>query len=187
MPTQTKTKSTSRTALKIVQKYYPQVSSLVDAKKPVTINVTPEDCKQGKSGAPSECAMARAFSREYDGAIISKSISYLVRGKVALRYRTPESVTREIISFDRNNNFQPGEYGLRAPEQSAKLSSTRKHRATAHSLTPPGVGHRLGGHQGGPVGVSASKATLLKLEAMTRKKAKKAVKRHHTAGVRALV
>lgn len=112
-----------RTALDIVQIYHPEVTSVRDARKNVSIEVTAEDCRKGNSKSPSACAMAKAFCRTYDGAIISIGSAYLIKGKKALRYKTPGTVGREIVSFDRNTNFSPGKYHLAAPAPSMRLGA----------------------------------------------------------------
>lgn len=106
------TKRTGHSALKIVQKYHPEVEEVVDATKAVTINVTSADCKAGEMKDPSACALAHAACRTYDGAIISLSVAYLIRGKRATRYRVPGYTSRELVAFDRNNRFEPGKYTL---------------------------------------------------------------------------
>lgn len=110
-------------ALQIVQSYYPGVTKVKDAKKGINITVTKDDCFRGTKKAPNKCAMANAFQRKegYDGAIISKAISYLIQGDQAIRYKTPESVAREIVSFDRGQDFDPGDYSLKAPSEREKL------------------------------------------------------------------
>lgn len=50
-----------------------------------------------------------------DGVIISVYTAYLVKGKKATRYQLPQSVSREIISFDRGSKFYAGEYSLKVP------------------------------------------------------------------------
>src|SRR6185312_6000284 len=102
-------------ALEHIRKFYPDVTAVVDAPQDITIKVTVQDCQKSKKGAPSECALARAFERRFDGAIISRTVSYLIKGSKAIRYMTPESVTREIVSFDRHHDFAPGQYYLKAP------------------------------------------------------------------------
>jgi len=108
-------------ALRIVRRYYPGIDHVVDASEPVKISVTAEDCKYSRSGKPSACAMAKAFKRDYDGAIISMSMAYLIRGNVATRYRVPGRVSRELVSFDRSHRFAPGEYELKQVEPMRKL------------------------------------------------------------------
>lgn len=115
-----------KTALTMVQKYYPGVTTVRDAKRPRVIQVTPEDCKRGNKKEPADCALAKAFKRKFDGAIISTSKSYLIKGKIALRYDTPESVSREVISFDRNHNFEPGQYHLAPVAKANKLGARNR-------------------------------------------------------------
>jgi hypothetical protein len=114
--------------LKIVQKYHPNVTKVVDGKKTLNFEVTAQDCKAGKRKGPSSCAMAKACERKYDGAIISLSVAYLITGNKATRYRVPSTVTREIVSFDRHKEFAPGEYHLVAPSSTEKLGVKREAR-----------------------------------------------------------
>lgn len=110
-----------KSALGIVRKYYPEVTKVRDAKKNVTIAVTPDDCKGSRKKSPSSCALARACERSYDGAIVSMSVAYLVKGNVAHRYRVPQAISRELVSFDRHHDFAPGEYRLKAPSKTQKM------------------------------------------------------------------
>lgn len=118
----------AKSALSIVQKYYPAVLKLADANRSFDVRVTARDCKSGNSNAPDDCAMAVACKREYDGAIISKAIAYLIKGDTAYRYRVPSSVRTEIVSFDRNHGFQPGDYYLKAPQPTERLIALKKWR-----------------------------------------------------------
>jgi hypothetical protein len=117
----------SNNVVKTVQRYHPEVTKVVDARKDVTIKVTDEDCHMSESKAPNECAMATAFKRTYDGAIISVSSAYLIKGTTAYRYTVPPAVAREIVTFDRYHDFSPGTYHLKAPPPSAKLGSLSPH------------------------------------------------------------
>ncbi len=119
-----------KSALGIVQKYHPGVTRVVDAKRAAVIQVTKANCKSGNKKSASSCAMARAFEREHDGAIISLSCAYIVDGKKATRYKVPPAVSREIVSFDRHGDFAPGIYKLNAPGKWNKLgkSPTADHR-----------------------------------------------------------
>lgn len=111
---------------------------MVDATRPVRVDITPEDCVKGTKKAPNKCAMARAFEREYDGAIISKSVAYLIRGTKATRYTTPQSVAREIVSFDRHQDFAPGRYSLRPPFQPKVLKPGERARKNKPRKEPSG-------------------------------------------------
>lgn len=120
-------KTKGKSALSIVQKYYPSVLKVIDAPNSVSIAVTSRDCQLSKSKAPDACAMAHACKRSYDGAIIALSTAYLIKGTKAFRYKVPEAVSREIVSFDRHHDFQPGTYSLNAPTKWEKLAP-RKYR-----------------------------------------------------------
>lgn len=148
----------SRTALRIVRHYYPEVARVVDAKRDVLFQVTADDCKKGTKKAANMCALARAAQHTYDGAIISVGASYLVQGKTAQRYYTPESVQREIVSFDRNQDFAPGMYGLKAPSRSQQLATK----------------------------LAYQRAYMAKKRAKGKGKYPVRKHRHHTAGIRAL-
>jgi hypothetical protein len=118
--------SKGKSALGIVRKYHPQVNRVVEAKKDLHITVTTKDCRGAKSKQADSCAMARACEREYDGALISLSTAYIIKGDVAHRYTVPQAISREIVSFDRHHDFAPGDYKLKAPNKSSKLGSYRK-------------------------------------------------------------
>lgn len=97
-----------------IRRAFPQVEQVIDAKSPVIVHVTDKDCKNAEPLNPAECAMARAAKREFkvDAAVIGLSSSYLIKGKKAIRFNTGEAIAREIVSFDRHSDFQPGTYTL---------------------------------------------------------------------------
>jgi len=111
-----------------IRKMFPNVTSAVDASKPVEVSVSKKDCTDAKKLDPTECALARAAKRELhvDGVIIGMSSSYIIHGTVAIRYHTPESVQREIVSFDRHQDFEPGDYHLVPKSPSNTFGQTRK-------------------------------------------------------------
>lgn len=110
-----------KSALGIVQKYYPWITAVVDAKRSLDIVVSKADCRTGKTKAADQCAMAKACEKEHDGAIISLSVAYIIDGTKATRYKVPTSVAREIVSFDRFGGFSPGVYNLAAPTKIQRL------------------------------------------------------------------
>jgi hypothetical protein len=97
-----------------VRRLFPNVKFAVDADTAIHVSVNAKDCKDAEKLNPSECALARAAKRELkaDGVIIGMGASYVIRGDKAVRYHTPESVQREIVSFDRHHDFAPGDYHL---------------------------------------------------------------------------
>jgi len=97
-----------------VKRLFPKVIAAMDATKPIEVSVNAKDCKEATSKNPSDCALARAAKRELhaDGVIIGMSSSYIIKGNKAIRYQTPDSVQREIVSFDRHHDFATGSYVL---------------------------------------------------------------------------
>jgi hypothetical protein len=128
-------KNHARTSLVIVQKHFPKVETISDGDKPILIEVTPMDNTSKAVKNPLICAFARACQRVFtaDGVIIGLTISYIVKGKKAIRYKNPESVSREIVSFDRRAGFTPGVYQLSAINPASRLGVP--HRGGTNSGT----------------------------------------------------
>jgi hypothetical protein len=105
-------------ALHIVRKFFPNVETVKDAKEPITVEVTKTDTRSAKVKNHQACAMAVACKRmlKADGVIVSVVTAYVINGTVATRYHLPESVSREIVSFDRDAGFEPGIYEMNVPE-----------------------------------------------------------------------
>lgn len=97
--------------LKRLRRYWPQVETVSDATENVMIGVVDEDRAIGKRRDHASCALARACVREgiADAALIGRGTSYLIKGTHAIRYKTPESVAREVVTFDRHGDFAPGQ------------------------------------------------------------------------------
>jgi hypothetical protein len=112
-------------ALNIVRYYHPEVRIVKDALKDKTFLVTKKDCREGTSMSVENCALARSIRRQYDGVILSLSVAYLVKGKCAHRYLVPVGLAREITTFDRDHDFVPGSYRLRAPYKCSRLGAHR--------------------------------------------------------------
>jgi hypothetical protein len=123
-----------------IRKYFPAVNRVADATAPILIHVKECDVDKAKKMKHNACAMAKACERDLsvDGALISPSVSYLIRGDLAIRYKTPASVGRELVSFDRHKDFRPGEYQLTAIPKS----------------------HRIGKHPGGKGGTGKGQKRL---------------------------
>lgn len=116
------------TALQIVQKRFPKVTKIADAKKSLKIEVTQRDTTSSKIMKHEECAMAQACKRKFklDGAIISMGRAYLIKGDRATRFNTSNAVSREITAFDRGAEFAPGEYHLDAIPKSDRMGKRAK-------------------------------------------------------------
>ena len=94
-----------------------------DATEALAFTVKPRDITKNGIKSPDSCAMAMACRREHHArdVRIHMKYSYVLEKDHWLRYRTPPSVTREIIAFDRGGAFDPGEYMLLPPYKSARL------------------------------------------------------------------
>ncbi len=107
-----------------INKYFPQVKTVEDAKKSIQVAVKPEDNQKGRKKDVTGCALAKACMRNKvaDGAIIGIAFSYLIKGTHAVRYKTSVTVGREITSFDRHHDFASGrDYTLSKVGPSASL------------------------------------------------------------------
>lgn len=110
-------------ALRIVQEYFPNVKTVTDATRFITVEVTKRDSNSAQVRNHKACAMAVACKRKMqaEGVIVAVSTAYVINGTKAERYKLPESVSREVVSFDRNGGFAEGEYSLRPPSRCEQL------------------------------------------------------------------
>lgn len=128
-------------AINTVRKFFPNVKVVVDAKTAAKIEVTKKDCSSAQVKKHNQCAMAVACKRKFhlDGVIISRSIAYLVKGNKARRFELPQSVIREVVSFDRGAGFAEGEYQLAAvspANRSDRPSRVKKDNGKPHKGEP---------------------------------------------------
>lgn len=110
-------------ALQIVRQYFPDVKSVKDAKENILIEVSTKDTKSALVRNHKACALAVACKNkvDVDGVIVSISKAYIIKDRVAYRYTVSQHAQREIVSFDRNARFMPGEYMLNAPAKTHRL------------------------------------------------------------------
>ena len=110
-----------------IRRYFPQVDRVADANQPLRITVTSDDVKRAKAKQEDSCAIAKACERipRVDGAIVKTTTAYVITGDLAIRYLLPETVTREIVSFDRHHDFRPGEYQLSAMNKAHRIDNKR--------------------------------------------------------------
>jgi hypothetical protein len=134
-------------ALSIVQKYHPSVRKVIDATKPLILQVSKKDCDSASAGRADQCAVAKAVQRQHDGAIISATTSYVIDGETATRYKTPMAINKELVSFDRSRVFAPGEYTLNAPSKHERLGPRDRpqYTKTRSSKTPHRKYHKTAG------------------------------------------
>jgi hypothetical protein len=106
---------------------FPQVQTIEDSLARVIIHVTPVDRESATPFEQKACALAKACERELevDGAFIGLSRSYLVKGIHAIRFKTPDSVAREVVTFDRHEDFATGTYHLAPMNPSSRFGTAR--------------------------------------------------------------
>lgn len=124
-----------------VKRMFPNVTECVDSAEDVEISVCKADVTKAEGLNPAECALAKAVKREFhaDGAVIGLASSYIVMGNKAIRFATPTSVQREIITFDRHGSFTEGEYYLRPKSPTNKLGQNQhrsgsKRKGSSHEM-----------------------------------------------------
>ncbi len=133
-------------SINIVQKFFPKVERVVDAHRNAAIEVTAKDSSSKAVRDHNACAMAVACKRKFhlDGVIISRSVAYLIKGTQARRFMLPDSVSREVVSFDRggggslpaNTNCPPclqrtdRAHGRRAPKTRPSATESRSASGT---------------------------------------------------------
>jgi len=117
----------TQVALNLVQKMFPSVTKVIDGKSDIHVEVNKRDASSKAVRDHKECALAQACRRtlDLDGAIISRSVAYLIKGRTATRYRVPSSATREIIAFDRGAAFVPGDYMLKRVPKPMRFGEKR--------------------------------------------------------------
>lgn len=123
-------------AITLVQKFYPNVSKVKDATKPLDVVVDKSDINNSKIKNHRECVFAHACKRieNIDGAIIAIKSAYIIKGDIAIRYTIPDFLAREIIAFDREGKFEPGDYSLNEPAPSYRLNKPKPPRKQRKDL-----------------------------------------------------
>lgn len=95
---------------------------VVDATEELLLHVTPADVKAANKKDPANCAAAKAGQRELKRDVrVFLTRTYVKEKDHWVRYHTPESASREIISFDRGSSFMPGVYRATPFCESARL------------------------------------------------------------------
>ena len=126
-------------AVDIVRRFFPNVTTVIDANRNTMIEVTRGDAASKAVKSHSACAMAVACKRKFhlDGVIISRSVAYLVKGNRARRFKLPETVSREIVSFDRGGGFAVGKYELGKIPPATRLGAGGKKKPGSHNKGEP--------------------------------------------------
>lgn len=125
-------------ALSRIRKHFPVVNHVMDATESIVIAVSEKDNTKSRKKDPENCAMATACKRSgiADHAIIGIGYSWLIKGDVATRYKTSNTVGREITSFDRHKDFAVGiNYRLSKIAPCNKLGVKKSLQKTGPRLT----------------------------------------------------
>jgi hypothetical protein len=97
---------------------------VIDADSDVTLEVTPQDIRIASKKNPEKCAAANAGKRELHTDVkVFLSRMYVKKSDKWVRYLTPHNASREIVSFDRGSEFEPGEYTFKAPSKTQRLGA----------------------------------------------------------------
>ena len=106
-----------------LHRLFPNVKKAYDASDSIEVKVITRDCEISTKKDPTECAMAKALKRELKASkvIIGMTSSYVINGDTAVRFQTPGSVQKELVSFDRHKDFEPGDYYLKPHSKTNKL------------------------------------------------------------------
>lgn len=99
---------------------------IVDGTHPIKLRIKACDITGSKKADAENCAAARALKREFGSEVrVYLTRTYVKAGKVWQRFITPQSISREIVAFDRGARFEPGEYLLNAPSKTQRLGMSR--------------------------------------------------------------
>lgn len=115
--------------------------TLVDSKKDLVVTVTQKDISKGVRKNPKCCAFSRAVRRENQKvgrAFVFMSSAYLEIGKQLVRVIVPQSVQKELVSYDRGGDMAPGEFTFKAPAGSQTLEAGRARSAKRPGRHQPG-------------------------------------------------
>lgn len=85
--------------------------------KRIKLHITKSDCDKANKKMPNSCAAALALARQVPHCLEARvhiGRCYLLiqdgKKKYWLRGKTPGALRTEIVSFDRDGGFEPGEY-----------------------------------------------------------------------------
>ena len=120
-------------ALEIVhQNGYSDVSAVRDANADLEFPISEKDARLGIPLDHTKCPAARSLKGKKTvidgkeetivGAIIAKRSAYVIlENDTAIRFRVPESLTREEIAVDRGGKFLAGTFKLKKPGKGERL------------------------------------------------------------------
>lgn len=117
---------------------------VIDAAKPLILHINEDDIAKAGKRDPANCAAAQACLRQLGvaAALVHLGRTYVLLKKKWRRYRTPDDLRIEIISFDRGGSFITGDYKL--------VPVSPSHRGLGYrqgSIPAKGTGGTYGSHR----------------------------------------
>ena len=113
---------------------------VVDAKKPLMLEVTGDDIKHSNPLDPGGCAAAVAAMRlpGVTKAYVHLSKVYIERRTHWERFDNPRALRQEVVVFDRKGEFAPDEFKLNPPYPSQKPGYRKEYDKRRYRLQVPG-------------------------------------------------
>lgn len=102
---------------------------IIDAAKPVTLEILDRDIAKADRKEPLDCVVARACRRDLGAKEVRVHLTRIyVRFSDGSwqRFVTPKRMRTDIIAFDRGGSFPPGSFVLVPPPLSQKLTGKRE-------------------------------------------------------------
>ncbi len=102
---------------------------IINATKPVTLEVNGKDIAKADRKEPLDCVVARACRRDLGAKEVRVHLTriYIRFGDGGWqRFATPPSMRADIIAFDRGGTFPPGTFVLNPPPPSQRATGKRK-------------------------------------------------------------
>lgn len=119
----------------------------VDAKTAKVLTLSPADVKAGNPKDSGACGFAKACQRqmpEVRKVWFFKSTAWVETAMTLTRYHLPNSMQKEIVSFDRSGIMEPGVYKMNAPnKQNTMKEVARRTRRAVRNPTPKRTGRSL--------------------------------------------
>ena len=114
-----------------------------NAKEPMVLEVKAIDVVRASEKNSKCCAFVRACEREVQGAqaaFFFRTVAFIEYQDKIVRYQLPQSVQREIVSFDRNGTLDPGVYQLspQVPSKSPRMMKKADTKRTQPKTNPKG-------------------------------------------------
>lgn len=122
---------------------------IVDAKKPISLDLSKADIKKAINKDPAHCAFAVCAVRtlKADEVLVYRTRAYLRFGGQWVRYVVPPATAIELLIFDRGGKVEGGKYRLLPPSPTNRLGLFRgekdkKKKKTGKNSRKPRMIHK---------------------------------------------